>query len=64
MERAGDKPVSLAAEWDLERNHLRDFLERKKDSLKPEVLALLADRYDMPLAQLIITRPRRKRKAA
>lgn len=64
IDRSGDSPVTLALEWELERNHLRDFLEGRKDSLKPEVLQLLADRYDIPFHQLIIKRQKKKRKAA
>lgn len=64
LARAGDSPITLAQEWDLERNHLRDFLDARKDSLKAEVLQLIADRYGIPLVQLIIKRQRKQRKAA
>lgn len=64
IERAGDAPITLALEWNFERNHLRDFLDGRKDSLKAEVLQLLSERYDIPLSQLIIKRQKKKRKAA
>lgn len=64
MDAAGDKPVTLALEWGFERNHIRDFLESKKDSLKPEVLENVSQRYGIPFSLLIIKRQRKKRKAA
>ena len=64
FDRSGDSPITVALEWEFERNHIRDFLERKKDSLKPEVLQNLSDRYGIPLGMLIIKRQRKKRKAA
>lgn len=62
--KTGDSPISIALEWELERNQIRDFLEGKKDSLKPEVLQLLSERYGIPFSSLIIKRQRKKRKAA
>lgn len=62
--RTGHSPITVALEWDLERNHIRDFLDGKKDSLKPEVLQLLSDGYGIPFNMLIIKRQRKKRKAA
>lgn len=64
FERSGDSPISIALEWDLERNHIRDFLDGKKDSLKPEVLQNLSERYNIPFNMLIIRRQKKKRKAA
>lgn len=64
LDRAGDGPVTLALEWEMERNHLRDFLLGRKESLKPEVLQLISERYGIPLSMLIIKRQRKKRKAA
>ncbi len=64
LARSGDSPITLALDWNFERNHLRDFLEDRKGSLKPEILVLLSERYGIPLQQLIITRQRKKRKAA
>ena len=64
IEGSGDKPVTLALEWGFERNHIRDFLEAKKDSLKPEVLAAISERYGIPFPMLIIKRQRKKRKVA
>lgn len=65
LDHARDSPITLALEWDLGgRDHLRDFLEGRKNSLKPEVLQLLSERYEIPFQQLIIKRPRKRRKAA
>jgi len=62
--KSGDSPITVALEWELERNHIREFLIGKKESLKPEVLQLLSDRYGIPFNLLIIKRQRKKRKAA
>lgn len=62
--KTGHSPITVALAWDLERNHIRDFLDGKKDSLKPEVLQLLSDEYGIPFNMLIIKRQRKKRKAA
>jgi hypothetical protein len=62
FDRSGDSPITIALEWDFERNHIRDFLERKKDSLKPEVLQNISERYGIPISLLIIKRQKKKRK--
>jgi hypothetical protein len=50
---------------DLERNHIRDFLEGKKRSLRTEIMLALSERYSIPFKDLIITKEKRpKRKAA
>ncbi len=64
FERSGDSPITLAIDWGFGRDHIRDFLEARKDSLKYEVVEMLAEKYDISLDLLIIRRPRRKRKAA
>lgn len=64
FERSGDSPISVAIAWELERNHIRDFLDGKKDSLKPYVLENISERYGIPLNLLIIRPQRKKRKAA
>ncbi len=64
FERSGESPITLALAWDFERNHIRDFLDGKKDSLKPEVLQMISEHYGIPFNLLIITRQRKKRKAA
>lgn len=64
FERSGDSPISMAQLWDLERNHIRDFLDGKKDSLKPEVLQNISEHYGIPFNMLIIRRQKKKRKAA
>lgn len=62
--KSGDSPITVALEWELERNHIRDFLDRGKESLKPEVLLLISERYGIPFNLLIIKRQKKKRKAA
>jgi hypothetical protein len=64
IDAKGDSSITLALDWDLERNHIRDFLEEKKDSLKPEVLLLLSEKYAIPFNLLIIKRKKKQRKVA
>jgi hypothetical protein len=64
FDRSEQSPITVALEWELERNHIRDFLDGKKDSLKSEVLLMLSERYNIPFNLLIIKRQRKKRKAA
>lgn len=64
FDRAGDSPITIALEWELGRDHIRDFLERKKDSLKSEVLLLLSEKYNIPFNLLIIKRQKKKRQKA
>ena len=63
FDRKEESPITVALEWEFERNHIRDFLDGKKESLKPEVLLMLSDRYSIPLNLLIIKRQRKKQKA-
>lgn len=62
--KTGDSPITVALEWELERNHIREFLIGKKESLKSEVLLLISEKYGIPLNMLIIKRQRKRRKAA
>jgi hypothetical protein len=64
MQAAGDRPVPLAEELNLERNHLRDYFEGKKNSLKIEVLQLLSERYDIPLGELVAKKEKPSRRRA
>jgi hypothetical protein len=64
MQAAGDRPVPLAEELNLERNHLRDYFEGKKNSLKIEVLQLLSERYDIPLSDLVAKKEKTIRRRA
>ena len=61
---SGNSPITLAVEWELGRDHIRDFLEGKKDSLKPEVLLLLSEKFKIPFNLLIIKRKKKQRKVA
>ena len=64
MQAVGDRPVTLALELGLERNHIRDYLEGKKRSLKAEVLMTLSERYGIPLNELLIRKEKPVRKRA
>lgn len=64
FDRTGQSPITLALEWDLERNHIREFLIGKKQSLKYEVVENLSEHFGIPKDLLIIRRPKKKRKAA
>jgi len=57
-------PITLALDWGLERNHLREFLIGKKDSLKYEVIESLSEHFGIPINLLIIRRLKKKRKSA
>jgi hypothetical protein len=56
MEIAGEGPVRLAGELGLERNHIRDFLEGKKASLKTETMIAISERYSIPFKDLVVTK--------
>lgn len=56
--------VWLAGELGLERNHIRDFLDGKKRSLRTEVMLSISQRYGIPFNELIITKPAAARRAA
>lgn len=56
MERVPEGPVTVAIDLGFERNHIRDFLDGKKRSLKTEVMMAIADRYAIPFKDLIITK--------
>jgi hypothetical protein len=63
LDRAGEGAVTVAIELGLERNHLRDFLEGKKRSLKTEVMLQIAERYGIPFKELVITKEKAIRRA-
>ncbi len=56
MDDAGEGPVTAAIELDLERNYISDFLDGRKRSLKTEVTFALAERYSIPVKDLIVTK--------
>jgi len=64
MQRKNEGPVEVALDMELERNHLRDFLEGRKQSLKTEVMLAIAERYSIPFKDLIITKRRVVRRIA
>lgn len=61
---SGESPITLALLWDLERNHIREFLIGKKNSLKYEVVENLSEHFGISIDLLIIRRPKKKRKVA
>lgn len=56
MNAAGEGPVWLAGELGMERNHIRDFLQGKKRSLKTETMMALSERYSIPFKDLVVTK--------
>ena len=64
MQRKNEGPVEAALDMGLERNHLRDFLEGRKQSLKTEIMLAIAERYSIPFKDLIITKQRVVRRTA
>lgn len=64
LDRNGHSPITVAEEWGLERTHIWDFLDGRKDSLKTEVLKMFSDQYGIKFELLIITRPKKKRTVA
>ena len=60
MDAAGIGPVTVAQELGWERNHLRDYMEGKKDSLKTEKMLQISDRFGIPFQELIVGGTRRK----
>lgn len=64
MDNAGDGAVRLAVELEIERNYLRDYLQGKKRSLSPEVLHTLAERYGIPISELLVRKEKTQRRRA
>lgn len=56
MDDAGEGPVTVAGEIGLERNHLSDFFQGRKNSLKTETMIALGDRYNIPIKDLVVTK--------
>jgi hypothetical protein len=54
MDDAGVGPVTIALELGWERNHLRDYMEGKKDSLKTEKMLQISDRFGIPFQELVV----------
>lgn len=57
-------PITLAEDWGLERNHIREFLVQKKNSLNHEVIEALSEHFGIPINLLTIRKMRKKRKSA
>jgi hypothetical protein len=55
--------ITVAQELGFERNHIRDFLEGKKRSLKTEVMLALAEYLEIPFKDLVITKEKAIRRA-
>lgn len=53
IEAAGFGPVSAAVELGWPRDHLRDYLEGRKESLKPQKLLQLSERFGIPFMEMI-----------
>jgi hypothetical protein len=64
FDRPGESPITFAVNSGLERNHIREFLIGKKDSLKHDVMLDMAAHFEIPVEDLTIRRPKKKRKAA
>lgn len=64
MADRGEGPVAAAVDLELERNHLRDFLQGKKQSLKTEVMMALSERYDIPFNDLVVRKEKKQRRRA
>jgi hypothetical protein len=60
MDDAGVGPVTVALELGWERNHLRDYMEGKKDSLKTEKMIQISDRFGIPFRDLVVGGERRQ----
>lgn len=54
MDDAGLGPVTVALELGWERNHLRDYLDGKKDSLKTERMIQISERFGIPFKELVV----------
>lgn len=62
FEHSEKGPITLAEDWGLERNHIREFLVGKKNSLNYEVIEALSEYFKIPINLLTIRKMRRKRK--
>jgi hypothetical protein len=62
LEKKGG-PITVAHELGFERNHIRDFLEGKKRSLKTEVMLALSEYLEIPFKDLVITKEKAMRRA-
>lgn len=61
LEKKGG-PITVAQELGYERNHIRDFLEGKKRSLRTEVMLALSEYLEIPFKDLVITKEKAMRR--
>lgn len=64
MAAAGEGPVTAAERMGLERTYLSDFFLGKKRSLSAEVRMALVERYKLDFKDLMISKPKRSKRAA
>ncbi len=62
FEHSEKGPITLAEDWGLERNYIREFLIEKKRSLDHEVIEALSEYFGIPINLLTIRKMRKKRK--
>lgn len=54
MDDAGLGPITVAIELGWPRDHLRDYLAGKKDSLKTEKMLQISERFGIPFKELVV----------
>lgn len=64
LDKKGEGPITVTERIWHERNYLRDFLIGKKRSINTEFAMALAAYLDIEFNDLVITRPRRLRRAS
>lgn len=57
LKAAGHSPIAVAKDLGRGRDYIRDFLDRKKNSLDAEIMFALAERYSININDLMVTRP-------
>lgn len=62
LEKKGVGAITAALDLGYERNHIREFLIGKKQSLKTEVALALSEYLDIDFKDLIVTKEKRQRR--
>lgn len=62
LDKKGVGPVTAALDLGYERNHIREFLIGKKESLKTEVSIAIAEYLEIDFKDLIVTKEKRQRR--